>query len=468
MRSVLLGRVSSSFRRAMEKGDTAPGFRERSSAALRCALTRSLAALSLVALSGCIVVAAPPAQEGESGTASSGGASSSGASSDASGGGVPNLPPALPPDRVQLYFTRSVSYAGSTAVEVGTTHVGGLSDCFVRRTGETDWMATLGGSGDERCMAGALASDNSVVVVGGSTSDTAGGWDAMVARYDAGGALAWEQKLGSSGSDYGHDIVTTGDRIYVVGTTGGALPGQRFSGSRFDVAGPEVSDAFLAAYTLQGERLWIRQFGTQESTEGRIGAEEGRAVAVGADGSIYVVGMTSGALFGQRSFGVGGEAFVAKFRPDGQRVWARLLGRRSGATDVVATSRGVVVVGASNVFDEGSFVAAYDSAGQKQWEHWSRPSDGDAIEEYLSVAQVGDRTLVLAQRGQEVDYEVRRQGVRIYEANAQGVTRVAEGDYEAWHLTVDGERAIVVGKRERLTAMWRLEGGQLNVHELGE
>lgn len=383
-----------------------------------------------------------------------------------SGGDAPVLPPAMPPDRIAAFLTRAVSYTDRGGVEVGVHAMGDMTNCFVTREGQGP--VVHGGRGEERCMGVTQTPDGHAVVVGGTTSDSVGGWDAFVASFGPDGAVAWEHRLGSARQDYGHDIASRGDRIYIAGTTGGALPGQEFSGSTFQHAGPDVSDAFVAAYDLSGAQLWLHQFGTPEAAEGRIGAEEAKALSIGEDGSVYVVGMTSGALFGERSFGVGGEAYIAKFRPDGTREWARLLGRRSEATDVLATSDGIVVVGRSNVFTEGTFVASFSSSGEKQWEHWKTPEDGDALEEGLSVAELRGHIFVLTQRGQEQNDRVVQEGFRVLEASESGLRTVVEGPAQAWALSPRGEGLLVVGNQHSTSALWAFDGNQLQVYTFGE
>ena len=64
---------------------------------------------------------------------------------------------------------------------------------------------------------------------------------------------------------------------------------------------------------------WTRLLGSNEP-------EEGHALTIGADGSIYIVGHTWGDFDGQINNGGYGDAFLTKFNPNGTTEWSRLLG----------------------------------------------------------------------------------------------------------------------------------------------
>lgn len=356
---------------------------------------------------------------------------------------------------------RAVAHAGEREAWVGTDE----NHYVVRlqERGHPLWTQPGRGTTQARGMAVTWLQDGSFAIVGAGVSNGDGNWDVLVARYTADGTQQWEARLASPQQDLGYAIASHGDRIFVAGMTRGALPGQQASGSRFRVPGPDVSDAFVAAFALDGRPLWTRQFGTREGAEGRIGADEARDLATGPDGSVYVVGMTSGALHGQRSFGIGGEAFVTRFGPDGRRGWTRLLGRRSAARAVAVTRAGdVAVVGASNVFSEGSFVALYDTRGRKRWEHWQRPAGSDVLFEAQAVVANAGQIHVLAQRAQETDGQAVHRGVQIFRADANGLSPAAEHPTAtAWDLSVGEGGMFAVGEEGGASRSWRVEGGQL-------
>ncbi len=105
----------------------------------------------------------------------------------------------------------------------------------------------------------------------------------------------------------------TGDSsgIYVVGYTGGTLPGQN------KVSG---TDAYIRKYAADGTELWTRQFGT-------YGTHVATAVTVDPTG-VYVAGYTDGVFPGWTNGGAT-DAFVVKFDLNGEQSWAAQLGTAS-------------------------------------------------------------------------------------------------------------------------------------------
>ncbi|MCS6966325.1 MAG: SBBP repeat-containing protein, partial [Candidatus Kapabacteria bacterium] len=102
-------------------------------------------------------------------------------------------------------------------------------------------------------------------------------------------------------------------------------------------------DAVIAKFDPTGTLLWATYFGGS-------GNERALGVATDADGNIYLVGVTTStdlpvANAFQSSKAAGSDAFIAKFSPNGQRIWATYYG---GNGDDVATS---VVVDAQGMVD---------------------------------------------------------------------------------------------------------------------
>ena len=178
--------------------------------------------------------------------------------------------------------------------------------------------------------------------------------------------------------------------IYVVGQTGGVLPGQTRGGGS--------TDAYVVKYDRDGNELWVRQFGG-------VGADSALAGAVDSIGNLYVVGQSPGELPGRRSVGGLSGAFVRKFTGDGGELWSRQFG-----TQVFAKANGVAVDAAGNVYVVGqaegalpgqphfghndAFVRAYDSSGNELWTHQFGAQSGDfaldvAVDEEGSAYVVG-------------------------------------------------------------------------------
>ena len=126
---------------------------------------------------------------------------------------------------------------------------------------------------------------------------------------------------------------------------------------------------FVRKYDAEGTEVWTRQFGTSEQ-------DYAVAVAVVA-GSLYVTGVTKGALPGQSVSG-DTDAFVRKYDTEGNEVWTRQFGS-SGAdrpSGVAADAVGVYVAGrtwatlpgqTSAGGESDAFLRKYDTQGNEVW-----------------------------------------------------------------------------------------------------
>ncbi len=186
-----------------------------------------------------------------------------------------------------------------------------------------------------------------------------GGDDAFVRRYNRTGGITWTRQFGSPGGDQANSVAVNSTGVYVVGQAYGALPGQSRKGD---------ADAFVRKYTLSGNHVWTRQFGT-------AGSDYAWDVDVDSTG-VYVVGHTTGALPGRANAGLK-DAFIRKYSIAGGELWTRQFGssRDDYAFDVAVNSSGVYVVGtAAGALPGGSaaglndaFVRRYTTSGGHSW-----------------------------------------------------------------------------------------------------
>jgi Beta-propeller repeat len=127
--------------------------------------------------------------------------------------------------------------------------------------------------------------------------------------------------------------------------------------------------ALISPATYAASLDWARQIGTSES-DGAGG------VAVDAEGNVYVTGSTYGSLGGPIT-GVE-NAFVTKFDPQGNLLWARQLGDDTTQGRAIAADQlgNVYISGWTNVNlagppspldDPDALLAKYDSAGNLLW-----------------------------------------------------------------------------------------------------
>ena len=248
----------------------------------------------------------------------------------------------------------------------GQTSAGG-ADAFVARydlEGNERWMAQFGT--DEDDYAAGIVVDRSGVFVFGYTFGAFanrvnhGSADLFLARFDKRGAMEWLRQFGGRGYEEAWAAMIAPQGIYVNGFTDGHLPGARSHGDL---------DAFLALFSRDGRRLWLRQFGTNR-------ADIGSGLAADASG-VYVSGQTWGSFRGFERRGRS-DAFIRGFSPAGVGLWTRQFGTRAvdasaGATlvrgDVVTVgTTGGAFHGQTNLGGDDVFARVFDSTtGDAQW-----------------------------------------------------------------------------------------------------
>jgi len=283
----------------------------------------------------------------------------------------------------------NVYITGFTAGALDDNTSAGGSDIILVKydaAGQKQWARQLGTSSADEGYGVATDANGAVYVVGyteggldGYTNQ--GGADIVLLKYDAAGQKQWSKQLGTASHDYGAAIRTDASgHVIITGSTDGALDGNASAGG---------SDLFLMQYDAAGESQWSRQLGTGTD-------EEGSALAIGPDGSIYVSGFSDGALDGNTRVG-GIDMIVVKFDAAGQKQWTRQLG--SPADD---TSTGIATDASGNAYisgwtdgaldgntsagDADIVVSKLDSAGQKQW---TRQVGSSSYNVGLSIASDG-------------------------------------------------------------------------------
>jgi hypothetical protein len=185
----------------------------------------------------------------------------------------------------------------------------------------------------------------------------------LMAASARGQTLLTQTTWGGSGSDAAEGVATAADgSSYLAGIT------DSFTVDQFGTPSPRI---FLVKFAADGSLAWQRFWnGTTIRGLGRSG------VAVAADGSVYVTGVSD-----QN----GGDAALVKFDPNGVLLWERIWGGpASDAGKAVATdSQGSVYISgtATSFGQSGSslFVVKFDSAGTLVWQRIVDGAEGAAL-----------------------------------------------------------------------------------------
>ncbi|QOJ18514.1 MAG: SBBP repeat-containing protein [Phycisphaeraceae bacterium] len=259
-----------------------------------------------------------------------------------------------------------VVVAGGTAGNIGGTHYG-LSDLIIVRydaSGTRVWVRQSGTSAHEWAWSVAPDGAGGVFVAGTTNgnlgSANAGRWDAWLARYDGDGNQLWIRQFGTSGDDDARALAPDGaGGVFVAGDTSGNLGGQNAGNM----------DIWLARYDASGNRVWLRQIGTNTGDRARGLASDGA-------GGFFLSGNTHG-NFGGQNLGLG-DVIIARFDGAGNQTWIRQIGTAAGDyTESAAAPDGAGGVyiagytygnlGGTHRGGEDAWLARYDGAGTQSW-----------------------------------------------------------------------------------------------------
>ena len=219
----------------------------------------------------------------------------------------------------------------------------------------------------------------------------------------------WQRQFGSADHDAATGVAADESGVVVVGWTGGALA---------TTAVPSARDAFVRRYTTSGQLSWEAQFGTADS-------DVATAVALGPDGSVYVVGQLAGS--GQPG-GTPFYAFIRKYEADGKEAWTHQFGAEGASATTTAASvavdaGGAVYVGgwvfgslsgAAPGGQDDAFVRKYEADGTEAWTH-QFGSAGHDLASAVSVDGAGD--IYVATQSDQTSGDVGSTVVRKYAAD---------------------------------------------------
>jgi hypothetical protein len=259
----------------------------------------------------------------------------------------------------------NVYISGYTNGSLGGPNAGNY-DAFVSKfdaAGTLQWTKQLGSSAIEENYGVSADGLGNVYITGGTNGSlggpNAGGSDAFVSKYDAGGNLLWTRQLGTSSPEYSQGVsADVLGNVYISGVAWGSLGGA-YAGN---------GDVFVSKYDAAGNLQWTKQLGTSAY-------DANQGVSADGLGNVYISGFTNGSLDAPNAGGP--DAFVGKYDAAGNLQWIRQLG-----TSAIDSNNAISADGLGNAYVSGvtfgslggptagagdAFVSKYDAAGNLQW-----------------------------------------------------------------------------------------------------
>ena len=296
-------------------------------------------------------------------------------------------------------FTGTVTFRHADGSAVQSVSSRGGKDGFVMRlsaTGQLQWAATLGGTGDDAGLGVASGGDDGAALVTGYMHGTAafpasgtpfvlrsshGQKDAFVMRLSGSGDVVWAWAIGSAERDEEAAAICSDG-------SGGAF----VTGSADEEAAMLYDDALLFHVGPSGQQDWLVHLGAQGSDE------SGRAIAPDGEGGALVTGVFRGLMqLGPSTLSDGhssyqnGDVFVLRVAIDGTIKWG-LQGGGSGSVGlgIVSASSG----GPDTVLVAGDFKApaTFGSVTLGDVSRTNNPSS-------VFVAQLSPRSISLSTPG---------------------------------------------------------------------
>lgn len=221
---------------------------------------------------------------------------------------------------------------------------GGDSDGIILKVNsdkEKEWATYFGGDHSDAIRGVNLLSDGSFVIVGGTWSEegiaTPGAFmqgypaeysAAFIARFSSDGEQLWGTYLGGGGPMFPGAratsvVVDEQDNIIVVGNEV-STDFPTTENAHQDSLGGDT-DGFIAKFDMDGNLLWSTYYGGEE-------VDEIYNVLVDSNNEIVLFGYTESTTgiatpgAHQIDYGGEGDAFLARFSADGERIWSTYYG----------------------------------------------------------------------------------------------------------------------------------------------
>lgn len=263
--------------------------------------------------------------------------------------------------------TNGVFLTGHSYGEIDGEKNAGGSDAFIFAfdySGKKIWTQLIGSYNNDSGIK-VLGDKNNIYVVGYTSGNIGeevcnGETDVFVASYSFKGNLNWVRIFGSKEDDLVKSFTIGKDALYITGYTLGNLGGNKNRGD---------ADIFVAKYDLNGEKSYLKTYGSQ-------GYDVGNSIVIYED-ALFIAGVTDDILNGTINKG-SGDGFLMKTDLDGNILFTEIIGEDGyDIANSLTVDRGKIFItgetSSNKLFDKKSngkkdaFICSYDKDGKYRW-----------------------------------------------------------------------------------------------------
>ena len=209
---------------------------------------------------------------------------------------------------------------------------------------------------------------------------------ATAVKYDTDGRRLWVAIYKGGGDSEPKDIaVDTAGNVYITGSWSG------------EVADIFTVDIFTIKYNADGKQLWVRKYNGpyKDKDKPRRSLDYGEAIAVDADGNVYVAGSSTD----RQGYS---DYVTIKYDRNGKSLWIkRFIGDISGdeyaesyARDIALDASGNVYVTGESARSGGPYVYAtikYNANGDELWvNRYKAPNGNDSYAKAIALDSAGN------------------------------------------------------------------------------
>ncbi len=271
------------------------------------------------------------------------------------------------------FFDGTIDLEDSDGNKIGDTLVANYKSAFLAKfdsEGKLLKAISFSGEGISQGQAVKVSKDGNVYLTGffdntlkagDKTFSSAGSTDIFLACYDKNLNLSWIKKWGGSGSDKINPAafdVDADNNLYLAGEFSSTV-----YFNNFKIVSKGSADVFFAKLDKNGDPLLVKSIGGAyfDSVQ-KIKLDKDNNILIGGyfkDAVDFDPG--KGVYFLQSlSFGEGTDAFLAKYSPQGDFIWARSLGGYATLTDEIQSVYGLGIDNENNAIITGRFYDQID------------------------------------------------------------------------------------------------------------